>query len=398
MYKILAAVLITVTTALSTSSSAVRPTPRLTSSDAAATAPVVSLPYRQFFALNARPLASSASRVRYYRIQLGDTLSKISRKFYGTQRDWPLLWAANGRGNPNLIRAGKRLAIPARRPVTPVLEHAAAAAAGAIMVQAPAPASAAVASQSPVSASGFQGCVIQAESGGDPTAYNQSSGASGLYGFLLSTWLSVAASAGYSGGAYTAPASVQTKGFWELYDRDGMSPWDADGCPYKYGSGQGQVTSAVIIPGGSTGGHHGHSLTAAQRFWRWTKHIRLAALKWARAQRGKPYVWGGPTMPGTSYGFDCSGLVSSAYWHTSRIGRKLGRDTYDMLGQVGWLLKRVYHPRPGDLAFFGTGHVELYAGYWHHTGWTFGALHPGSAVGRHAITPYWGPTMYFEIV
>lgn len=75
----------------------------------------------------------------------------------------------------------------------------------------------------------FTACVISRESGGDPTAYNSSSGASGLFGMLLSTWLSTGV--GYPGGAYTAPASVQYRAFGILYARDGVSPWRPyDGC------------------------------------------------------------------------------------------------------------------------------------------------------------------------
>jgi resuscitation-promoting factor RpfA len=71
--------------------------------------------------------------------------------------------------------------------------------------------------------------VIQAESGGSPTAYNPSSGASGLFGFLLSTWDSLGL--GYPGGAFTAPASVQEQGFAIEYARAGTSPWAPyDGC------------------------------------------------------------------------------------------------------------------------------------------------------------------------
>jgi hypothetical protein len=47
----------------------------------------------------------------------------------------------------------------------------------------------------------------------------------------------------------------------------------------------------------------------------------------------------------------------------------------------------------GDLAFFGSGHVELY-------GWgdlTFGAAAPGTVVGYHRMNSYWHPTMYFEV-
>jgi hypothetical protein len=85
------------------------------------------------------------------------------------------------------------------------------------------------AAQVAVSASGFEACVISRESGGDPTAYNSSSGASGLFGMLLSTWDSLGL--GYPGGAYTAPVSVQEQGFAILYARDGTAPWAAyDGC------------------------------------------------------------------------------------------------------------------------------------------------------------------------
>lgn len=77
--------------------------------------------------------------------------------------------------------------------------------------------------------SAFEACVIQRESGGNPRAYNSSSGASGLFGMLLSTWDSLGL--GYSGGAYTAPVSVQEQGFNILYARDGTSPWAPyDGC------------------------------------------------------------------------------------------------------------------------------------------------------------------------
>jgi hypothetical protein len=76
---------------------------------------------------------------------------------------------------------------------------------------------------------GFEACVIAAESGGNPRAYNSSSGASGLFGFLLTTWDSL--NLGYPGGASTAPATVQEQGFAIEYARAGVAPWAAyDGC------------------------------------------------------------------------------------------------------------------------------------------------------------------------
>ena len=34
---------------------------------------------------------------------------------------------------------------------------------------------------------------------------------------------------------------------------------------------------------------------------------------YAEQQIGRPYIWGGPTMPGTGAGFDCSGLAQAAW-------------------------------------------------------------------------------------
>jgi len=113
----------------------------------------------------------------------------------------------------------------------------------------------------------------------------------------------------------------------------------------------------------------------------WT---RVAALHWAESQAGKPYIYGG-TGP---YGYDCSGLVYEAYL---REGVAIPRTTYGMLGS--WHLYRVYRPAGGDLAFYGSGHVELVA----RAGYTFGALHTGTVLGYHRITSWWRPTMYFRI-
>ncbi len=114
--------------------------------------------------------------------------------------------------------------------------------------------------------------------------------------------------------------------------------------------------------------------------------IRLRAWQWALRQRGKPYIWGG-TGP---VGFDCSGLVYAAY---RAAGLTLPRTTYEML--ASWRLIRIpkWQARRGDLAFFGSGHVELYA--WGN--WTFGAATTGTVVGFHEMNSFWHPTMYFEI-
>lgn len=68
--------------------------------------------------------------------------------------------------------------------------------------------------------------IRQCESGGDYTAVNASSGASGAYQFLESTWQSLGAAAGYSTAA-GAPESVQDAAALELFARQGGTPWAA---------------------------------------------------------------------------------------------------------------------------------------------------------------------------
>jgi cell wall-associated NlpC family hydrolase len=111
---------------------------------------------------------------------------------------------------------------------------------------------------------------------------------------------------------------------------------------------------------------------------------RLRAFYWARSQYGKPYIWGG-TGPG---GYDCSGLVMMAYRHA---GINLPRTTYEMLSS--WHLVRVSVPQKGDLAFYGSGHVELYA----HGSFTFGAHDAGTIISWIQFGPWWHPTAYYRV-
>jgi cell wall-associated NlpC family hydrolase len=110
---------------------------------------------------------------------------------------------------------------------------------------------------------------------------------------------------------------------------------------------------------------------------------RLRAYRWATSQAGHPYVWGG-----TGPGYDCSGLVMMAYRH---VGIRLPRTTYAMLASP--LLVRISHPRMGDLAFYGSEHVELFRQW----GWTFGAHDSGSAIGLIHYGFGWKPTAFYRV-
>lgn len=110
---------------------------------------------------------------------------------------------------------------------------------------------------------------------------------------------------------------------------------------------------------------------------------RLRAYAWAVTQAGHPYDWGG-----TGPGYDCSGLVMMAY---RRAGVRLPRTTTGMLASP--LLIRVRHPRMGDLAFYGSGHVELFRKW----GYTFGAHDAGSPVGLVHYGWGWTPTAFYKV-
>ena len=177
-------------------------------------------------------------------VRAGESLSTISQHEFGKAADWPALWWANRHTvhNPSLIQEGQRLVVPGSHEVKPWLTRAALAAipapapapvqaapvASSAPAQSSAPAAAPASSASYSGASGsFQSCVIQAESGGNASAVNASSGAGGLYGFLPSTWQGL----GFSGSPQNASVAEQNAAFAKEYAQSGTSAWSAyDGC------------------------------------------------------------------------------------------------------------------------------------------------------------------------
>jgi len=113
---------------------------------------------------------------------------------------------------------------------------------------------------------------------------------------------------------------------------------------------------------------------------------RMVALTWATHQAGKPYCYGG-TGPSC---FDCSGLVMEAYAHA---GIALPRTTYAMLASPHLVRIAASARKRGDLAFYGSGHVELVTANGH----TFGAAAPGTLLWWHIPSAAWHPTMYFRV-
>lgn len=123
--------------------------------------------------------------------------------------------------------------------------------------------------------------------------------------------------------------------------------------------------------------------------------LRLRAFTWAATHaKGCWYVWGaiGPCADG----YDCSGTIYAAYTHVGV--RDMPRDTYEMLAspKLRWVPFR--DAKRGDLAFFGTGHVEMVA--YAHDGvirWTLGAREPGTTVSFYRIDGYFYPTAIYAV-
>jgi cell wall-associated NlpC family hydrolase len=112
---------------------------------------------------------------------------------------------------------------------------------------------------------------------------------------------------------------------------------------------------------------------------------RELAYQWAETQAGARYRYGGQG----GGGYDCSGLVRAAYRHA---GIWLPRTTGQMLQY--WRLDQESSPRQGDLVFFGTGHVELYAG----RNLSFGAETSRTGTWWNRWWPGdWWPTAFYRV-
>jgi LysM repeat protein len=168
-----------------------------------------------------------------YTVQAGDTLSSIANQL-GVS--WQQLWQANSGTvpDPNTIYAGQVLSVPGSgtSDQAPAASTAPSDQSASTDQSAPAPSDQTQSAPSSSSSSGsaspgsFQSCVLNAESGGNYSAVNSSSGAGGAYQFMPSTW----ASLGYSGSPQDASPAQQDQAFQTLYAQDGSAPWASDGC------------------------------------------------------------------------------------------------------------------------------------------------------------------------
>lgn len=140
--------------------------------------------------------------------------------------------------------------------------------------------------------------------------------------------------------------------------------------------------SAALALAAVTGAAQAASASTASR--------RGDAYVWATHQRGCWYEYGAAGPCGN--GYDCSGLVMAAY---NRVGIHLPHNTVQMLnsGKLTRVSSSSLHR--GDLAFYGSGHVELVR--WAHE--TLGALEQGTRVAFHRWYPSsgWEPTSFYHV-
>jgi cell wall-associated NlpC family hydrolase len=139
-------------------------------------------------------------------------------------------------------------------------------------------------------------------------------------------------------------------------------------------SSSGSAGSTTSGSAGSSGSSSSYDAKAAK------------ALDFARAQIGKPYVWGA-TGPGS---YDCSGLTQAAW---KAAGVTLPRTTYDQVN-AGTTVS-LANARPGDLIFFydDISHVGLYIG----NGMMIHAPKPGAYVREESVY-YGGESIIHSVV
>lgn len=158
-------------------------------------------------------LAVQEHQARTVTVKPGDSLSSIAQEYCGSASDWRGIYAANQPliSNPDVIMPDEVLTLrcSTRGGVTAVTT--------AVTVSS---------RVDPGSYSGFQECVIERESGGNPDIWN-ASGHWGLYQFSYSTWV---AHGGPPGEFGTASVAEQNRIFWNTVAEDGTSDW----APYDH--------------------------------------------------------------------------------------------------------------------------------------------------------------------
>jgi cell wall-associated NlpC family hydrolase len=198
-------------------------------------------------------------------------------------------------------------------------------------------------------------------------------------------------------GTDQATPSRRTTGTDSASTGDLQQGWDGSVYWFRNAGGEWRYTSHRDIyldrigsGGGTAGNGDGTSATkesdsrAGQRAA--ARGSVEAAVKFATAQLGKPFVWGG----NGPHGYDCSGLIHAAFRHAGISLPRIANDQYAATTPVS-----ASRMRRGDLLFWsydgsvrGIHHVAIYLGDNHYVE----AAHPGTYVRISKLNSGYFPT------
>ena len=125
---------------------------------------------------------------------------------------------------------------------------------------------------------------------------------------------------------------------------------------------------------------------AAKKLSKSKKNKQNKVVALAKAQVGKPYVWGA-TGP---YSFDCSGLTSYVYSHA--LGKYITRTTYTQVHQGKTVAVSTATLKKGDLLFWGSKSSPYHVGIYVGGGKFVHAATPSQGVIKQSLSYYFWPS------